>query len=181
MDDRKLLAMAEDIKKNSYSPYSKFRVGAAVLAKSGKVFTGVNIENASFGATVCAERTAVFKAVSEGEREIAAVAISSDMMSILSVRYMQADQKHVQNIKKSHYRYGKKHDPKGQKEIHKACFIYSQHLFYIKLEQYQKKQRRQHYKKNFRKSPPRLNPNAVCSLVDTNTISITAREYKAPT
>jgi len=78
MDDRKLLAMAEDIKKNSYSPYSKFRVGAAVLAKSGKVFTGVNIENASFGATVCAERTAVFKAVSEGEREIAAVAISSD-------------------------------------------------------------------------------------------------------
>jgi len=49
-----------------------------VLAKSGKVFTGVNIENASFGATVCAERTAVFKAVSEGEREIAAVAISSD-------------------------------------------------------------------------------------------------------
>jgi len=78
MDDRKLLAMAEDIKKNSYSPYSKFRVGAAVLAKSGKVFTGVNIENASFGATVCAESTAVFKAVSEGEREIAAVAISSD-------------------------------------------------------------------------------------------------------
>ncbi|HOM01442.1 MAG TPA: cytidine deaminase [Acetivibrio sp.] len=78
MDDRRLLAIAEDMKKNSYSPYSNFRVGAAVLTKSGKTFGGVNVENASFGATICAERTAVFKAVSAGEREIVAVAISSD-------------------------------------------------------------------------------------------------------
>jgi cytidine deaminase len=78
MDDRELLAIAENIKKNSYSPYSNFRVGAAVLTQSGKTFAGVNVENASFGATICAERTAVFKAVSEGERKIVAVAITSD-------------------------------------------------------------------------------------------------------
>ncbi|HHV29679.1 cytidine deaminase [Acetivibrio mesophilus] len=78
MDDRKLLTIAENIKENSYSPYSNFRVGAAVLTESGKTFAGVNVENASFGATICAERTAVFKAVSEGERKIMAVAISSD-------------------------------------------------------------------------------------------------------
>jgi len=78
MDDKELLLLAEEIKKNSYSPYSKFRVGAAVLMKSGKTYQGVNIENASFGATVCAERTAIFKAVSEGERKIEAVAITSD-------------------------------------------------------------------------------------------------------
>ena len=78
MDDRELLAIAENIKKNSYSPYSNFRVGAAVLTQSGKTFAGVNVENASFGATICAERTAVFKAVSEGERKIVAGAITSD-------------------------------------------------------------------------------------------------------
>lgn len=78
MDDKELLVIAENIKKNSYSPYSNFKVGAAVLTQSGKAYGGVNIENASFGATNCAERTAVFKAVSEGEREIKAVAISSD-------------------------------------------------------------------------------------------------------
>lgn len=78
MDDKELLFLAEEIKKNSYSPYSNFRVGAAVLMGSGKVYQGVNIENASYGATNCAERTAVFKAVSEGERKIVAVAITSD-------------------------------------------------------------------------------------------------------
>lgn len=78
MNDRELLVLAENIKKNSYSPYSNFRVGAAVLMESGKTYEGVNIENVSFGATNCAERSAVFKAVSEGERKIKAVAISSD-------------------------------------------------------------------------------------------------------
>ena len=67
--------MAQDARKNSYSPYSHFRVGAALLTKSGKVYTGCNVENASFSATNCAERTAIFKAVSEGERDFEALAI----------------------------------------------------------------------------------------------------------
>lgn len=70
-----LLAAAFEACKNSYSPYSGFPVGAAVLTPSGKIFAGTNIENASYGATMCAERTAVFKAVSEGEREILAIAV----------------------------------------------------------------------------------------------------------
>ena len=72
---KELLIEAHRAKEQSYSPYSKFRVGAAVLTKSGKIYTGCNVENASYGATNCAERTAIFKAVSEGDREIVAVAI----------------------------------------------------------------------------------------------------------
>lgn len=79
MDFKKLISLAQEMKEKSYSPYSNFRVGAAVLADSGKIYTGTNIENATYGATCCAERTAVFKAVSEGERKIDAVAIASDM------------------------------------------------------------------------------------------------------
>ena len=78
MNYDELVKIAVDSKEKSYSPYSGFRVGAAVIAGSGKVYTGVNIENSSFGATVCAERTAVFKAVSEGEKRIEAIAIASD-------------------------------------------------------------------------------------------------------
>ncbi len=74
-DDRELMQAAQRARGNSHSPYSHFRVGAALLAKSGKVYTGCNIENAAFPATVCAERTAFFKAVSEGEREFEAIAI----------------------------------------------------------------------------------------------------------
>ncbi|MBP5755799.1 MAG: cytidine deaminase [Clostridia bacterium] len=75
MTGRQLIKAAKEAQAFSYSPYSGFKVGAALLCKSGKVYTGCNIENASFSATVCAERTALFKAVSEGEREFSAVAI----------------------------------------------------------------------------------------------------------
>ena len=62
----------------SYSPYSKFRVGAALLTSTGKIFTGSNIENSSFSLTICAERTALFKAISEGSKKFKAIAITSD-------------------------------------------------------------------------------------------------------
>ena len=75
MDYQALMAAAQKARENSYSPYSHFRVGAALLTKSGKVFTGCNIENAAYSATNCAERTAIFKAVSEGERDFEAIAI----------------------------------------------------------------------------------------------------------
>ena len=75
MTDLELMRLAEDARAYSYTPYSGFAVGAALLTKSGKVYTGCNIENASYTPTVCAERTAVFKAVSEGEKEFAAIAI----------------------------------------------------------------------------------------------------------
>ncbi|KAI8926848.1 cytidine deaminase-like protein [Entophlyctis helioformis] len=65
-------------KEASYSPYSKFRVGAALLAKSGNVWLGCNVENASYGGCICAERTAFVKAVSEGDRRFHAIAITSD-------------------------------------------------------------------------------------------------------
>lgn len=70
-----LILHAEQAMGNAYAPYSGFTVGAALLAKSGKVYTGCNVENASFGVTNCAERTALFKAVSEGEREFISIAI----------------------------------------------------------------------------------------------------------
>ena len=72
-----LMNKAKEASKMSYSPFSRFAVGAAVLAKSGKIYSGCNVENSSFGMTICAERCAIFKAISEGEREILAVAIYS--------------------------------------------------------------------------------------------------------
>eukprot|EP00831_Metopus_contortus_P070504 TRINITY_DN6405_c0_g1_i2.p3 TRINITY_DN6405_c0_g1~~TRINITY_DN6405_c0_g1_i2.p3 ORF type:complete len:123 (-),score=20.62 TRINITY_DN6405_c0_g1_i2:136-504(-) len=72
---KKLIKTALEYKEKAYSPYSNFKVGAAVLFESGKVYGGCNIENASFGATNCAERTAIFKGISEGETEIKAIAI----------------------------------------------------------------------------------------------------------
>jgi cytidine deaminase len=73
-----LILTAKGILKNSYSPYSKFRVGAAVLTESDKVYVGVNVENASYGGTICAERSALCHAVTDGERKIKVIAIASD-------------------------------------------------------------------------------------------------------
>ena len=75
MDAKELMKKAQEARARSYSPYSHFRVGAALLTKSGKIYLGCNIENAAYSATVCAERTAFFKAVSEGERDFEALAI----------------------------------------------------------------------------------------------------------
>lgn len=75
MTDLELMKLAEEARQFSYSPYSHFAVGAALLTKNGKVYTGCNVENSSYTPTNCAERTAVFKAVSEGEREFAAIAV----------------------------------------------------------------------------------------------------------
>lgn len=72
-----LMALAEEVQSLAYAPYSKYSVGAALLTPSGKVFVGCNVENASFGLTVCAERNAIFKAISEGEHEFEAIAIAS--------------------------------------------------------------------------------------------------------
>lgn len=76
MSNEELIETALKAREFSYSPYSKFKVGAALLAKNGKVYTGCNIESASYTPTNCAERTAFFKAVSEGEREFEAIAIA---------------------------------------------------------------------------------------------------------
>lgn len=78
MTDKELVEIALAEKEMAYAPYSGFKVGAVVLTDTGKVYTGVNIENLSFGATNCAERTAIFKAVSDGEKNIKVIAISSD-------------------------------------------------------------------------------------------------------
>ena len=73
---KELFGIAKEALENAYAPYSNYKVGAAVLTQNGEVFTGVNIENASYGATICAERVAVSKAVSEGKSCILAIAIA---------------------------------------------------------------------------------------------------------
>ena len=78
MTDRELINIAVEAAEKAYAPYSKFAVGAALECDDGTVFTGCNIENASYGCTNCAERTAVFKAVSEGKREFRRIAIFAD-------------------------------------------------------------------------------------------------------
>ena len=73
---KELVALAEQARERAYCPYSGFAVGAALLCADGTVYTGCNIENAAFGPSVCAERTAIFKAVSEGRRDFAALAVA---------------------------------------------------------------------------------------------------------
>ena len=78
MDKNRLIQEAIEARKQAYTPYSQFKVGAAVLTADGNVFRGCNIENASYGLTNCAERTAIFKAISEGEPKVKAIAIVAD-------------------------------------------------------------------------------------------------------
>ncbi len=78
MDYKELIARAVEAKQSAYVPYSHFRVGAALLTTSGRIYTGCNVENVSYSATNCAERTAVYKAVSEGERQFTAIAVNGD-------------------------------------------------------------------------------------------------------
>ncbi|MGI8468542.1 MAG: cytidine deaminase [Pyrinomonadaceae bacterium] len=73
-----LVEAATKARRLAYTPYSNFKVGAAVRTKTGKIYTGCNVESASYGLTVCAERVAIWKAVSEGEREFAEVAVVAD-------------------------------------------------------------------------------------------------------
>ncbi len=75
MDEQKLVQMALEARSKAYAPYSNCKVGAALLAKSGKVYCGCNIENAAYSPTICAERCAFAKAVSEGERGFEAIAV----------------------------------------------------------------------------------------------------------
>jgi len=74
----RLLELAIEARKNSYSPYSNFPIGAALLCKNGEIYTGTNVENVSYGLTNCAERTAIFKAVSEGVREFDTMVVVAD-------------------------------------------------------------------------------------------------------
>lgn len=77
-ENRKLYEIALMAKENAYAPYSGFKVGAAALTDEGIVYTGCNVENSSYGAAICAERTAIIKAISEGKRNIVKIAIASD-------------------------------------------------------------------------------------------------------
>ncbi len=78
MKDSELIKKAKRARERAYAPYSEFKVGAALLVKSGKVYTGANVENATFGLTVCAERVAVFKAVANGEKDFVKIAVVAD-------------------------------------------------------------------------------------------------------
>ncbi len=73
-----LIDLANEARRRSYAPYSKYRVGAALRTRNGRIFTGVNVENAAYPSSMCAERTAVLKAVSEGERDFEVIAVVSD-------------------------------------------------------------------------------------------------------
>ena len=79
MTPEKLIELAKDAMTRAYAPYSRYHVGAALLCADGTVYTGCNIENAAYGPTNCAERTAFFKAVSEGHRDFTAIALCGGM------------------------------------------------------------------------------------------------------
>ena len=84
MKDIELVLKAQEAMKNSYSPYSDFKVGAALLTENGKVYTGCNIENVAFGPSICAERVAFFKAISEGEKNFSKIAVVGGKNGIIS-------------------------------------------------------------------------------------------------
>ncbi len=73
-----LIELANEARRRAYAPYSKYRVGAALRTRTGRIFTGVNVENAAYPTSICAERTAVFKAVSEGEHDFEVIAVVTD-------------------------------------------------------------------------------------------------------
>src|SRR6185437_6058522 len=83
-DHDALIAAAREARENAHAPFSNFRVGAALRAKSGRIYTGCNVENASYGLTLCAERVAIFKAISEGERGFDAIAVVADTDALTS-------------------------------------------------------------------------------------------------
>ena len=80
--DSELIEAARQARERAYAPYSKFRVGAAVRTKDGRIFTGCNIESAAYSGTVCAERVAIWKAVSEGEKEFTEIAVIADTQEL---------------------------------------------------------------------------------------------------
>jgi cytidine deaminase len=81
-DLQELVKAALEVREKAYAPYSEFRVGAAVRTKDGKIYTGCNVESASYGLTVCAERVAIWKAVSEGEKEFTNIAVVADTQEL---------------------------------------------------------------------------------------------------
>lgn len=87
MDEKKLIEAALAARENAYVPYSGFAVGAALLTKAGRIYTGCNIENAAYSPTNCGERTAFFKAVSEGERDFAAIAVCGGLKGTAPAEY----------------------------------------------------------------------------------------------
>ena len=84
MNNKDLISKAIDTMQNAYSPYSKFKVGSALLTKDNRIYTGCNVENASYSMTICAERTAIIKAVSEGEKSFTKIAIVAGDNAVIS-------------------------------------------------------------------------------------------------
>jgi cytidine deaminase len=78
VDITELYALAKKVRENAYAPYSGFKVGAALFSESGKIYVGCNVENASYGLTICAERAAIYNAISKGERAFKAIVICAD-------------------------------------------------------------------------------------------------------
>lgn len=76
--DKKLIESATNARENAHAPYSNFKVGAALLSESGEIITGCNVENATYGLTICAERTAIFKAISDGKNKFEKIAVVAD-------------------------------------------------------------------------------------------------------
>ena len=87
MTPEKLCQLAKEAMTHSYSPYSGYKVGAALLCKNGTVYTGCNIENASYTPTICAERTAIFKAVYDGQRDFAAIAVCGGKDGVITGQF----------------------------------------------------------------------------------------------